>query len=368
MPRSLSARAVRVAVAALVVVLAFAYAPWASAHHDNSGSSGNGKAPVTVMTRNLYLGADLNPAIQAQTLPEFLAATAEIWSHVQQVAFPERAHSIAHEIKRLRPDLIGLQEVALWRTGPLGDPAPATTVAYDYLDLLLAELKDHELEYDVVVAQPEADLEAPTGAPYFQDTRLTMRDVILVRANAHLRLSNIDSGHFVNNLQIPVTGTGTTFVSTRGWTSVDVQAKGQRFRFVNSHLEAFHPGIRLLQAQELLTGPLAADGTVVLVGDMNSGPELPVPENRLAYFALVAGGMVDIWPILHPGDPGFTAGLGDDLNEPKDSLEHRIDMVMVRGAVKPVWAKLFGNEPHNRTDGGLWPSDHLGHAAHLRIG
>jgi endonuclease/exonuclease/phosphatase family metal-dependent hydrolase len=166
-----------------------------------------------------------------------------------------------------------------------------------------------------------------------------------------------------------VAATGTTFISTRGWTSVDVTVKRDTFRFVNTHLEAFHAGIRLQQAQELLAGPLDTNGRLILVGDLNSGPELPVPENRLAYLALVAGGMVDTWPILHPGDPGFTSGLGDDLNEPADDLENRVDMVMVRGdGIKPIKSNLVGNDPRNRTPDGLWPSDHLGHVATLRIG
>lgn len=356
----LRVRGIRAALVALVAVaLAIAYAPAAAA---------NGKTAVSVMTRNLYLGADLGPAITAPTLPQFLAATSDIWTHVQLVSFPDRARAIANEIEQHKPDLVGLQEVALWRTGLFGDPAPATTIQYDYLDLLLDELKAHGEVYEVAVAQQQADLEAPTGAPYFQDTRLTIRDVILVRSDANVGLSNATSANFATNLAIPVAATGTIFVSTRGWTSVDVEVKGHTFRFVNTHLEAFHAGIRLVQAQELLAGPLAVDGDAVLVGDINSGPELPVPENRLAYFALVAGGMVDTWPILHPGDPGYTSGLGDDLTEPADSVEHRIDMVMFAGDVKPIKSRLFGNDPRNRTPDGRWPSDHLGHVATLRIG
>ncbi|SCG70505.1 endonuclease/exonuclease/phosphatase family protein [Micromonospora inositola] len=320
---------------------------------------------VAVMTRNLYLGGDLTPSIAAPTLPAFLAANAALLGHVDLVDFPARAALIAEEIRERKPDLVGLQEVALWRTGPLGDPAPATTVRYDYLALLVTELNASGHRYDVAVVRDEADLEAPAGTPYQLDVRLTMRDVVLVRHGGRVKVAATSSGNYVNNLVFPLAATGGTATSTRGWTAVDAVVGGRAFRFVNTHLEAFHPGVRLLQAQELLRGPLQVPGRLILVGDLNSGPELPDPNNRLAYFALVAGGMVDTWPILHPGDPGYTAGLGDDLTEPADDVEHRIDMVMVRGTVVPVASEVFGTQ--RRTPGGRWASDHLGHQAVLAL-
>jgi endonuclease/exonuclease/phosphatase family metal-dependent hydrolase len=321
---------------------------------------------VTVMTRNLFLGGDLTPSIVAPSLPAFLAANAALLSHVDLVDFPARAELLADEIIANKPDLVGLQEVALWRTGPLGSPAPATDVRYDYLALLMAELASSGHPYDVAVVQQEADLEAPADAPHNLDVRLTVHDVILVRHGGQVKVTATLSGNFANNLLLPLPRLGSTATSTRGWTAVDAVHGRRGFRFVNTHLEAFHPGIRVLQAQELLAGPITgAPGDVILAGDLNTGPELPVPENRLAYFVLVAAGLVDTWPILHPGDPGYTAGLGDDLNQPATSVEHRIDMVMFRGQVTPVDSWLVGNTV--QTAGGRWPSDHLGHVAVLAL-
>ncbi|HET9443598.1 MAG TPA: endonuclease/exonuclease/phosphatase family protein [Acidimicrobiales bacterium] len=320
--------------------------------------------PVRVMTRNLYLGADLQPAIDARTVPEVLAAGAHIWSVVQQTDFPERAVALAREIAEANPVLLGLQEAAVWYSGPLGDPAPATTVEYDFIQILLAELEAAGAPYDAVVVQDEADLESPAGAPYFRDFRLVQRDAILVkRVGRVVSLSNARSANFATALTIP-TGAGQTILVKRGWTSVDATVKRRTFRFVNTHLEAFHPLIRLGQALELVapTGPIgSAPEDVVLVGDLNTGPELPVPANRLAFQALQAAGMVDTWRVLHPDDPGYTSGFGELLDEPLEgALEHRVDHVMVRGDVGLVRSWITGTDPAERTAGGMWPSDHAG--------
>src|SRR5690606_21948214 len=133
--------------------------------------------PITVMTRNIYLGGDIFRPLKAaqdaqaagKPLGEVLDAVAnandETRKIVDQTNFPVRAKLLAKEIKRTKPDLVGLQEVATWRTGPfelnaLGVPN-ATEVGYDFLAILRQELKNRGAKYKVAVVGTRADVEAP---------------------------------------------------------------------------------------------------------------------------------------------------------------------------------------------------------------
>src|SRR5688500_17114346 len=104
-----------------------------------AGSSKKSKTTnVTVMTRNLYLGADIITLVTASDRNDFEQKATALFQTVGQTNFKARSDLIAAEIKRTKPDVIGLQEVALWRKGADGvkdGPAtPATEVVYDWLD------------------------------------------------------------------------------------------------------------------------------------------------------------------------------------------------------------------------------------------
>lgn len=340
-------------------------------HHGHHGSPAAHKPEVKVMTRNMYFGADLTRSIAATTIPELLAANAQIYTNVIHSDIPARARLIAREIARTRPDLVGLQEVSQWLSGPLGDPADATTLEYDQLASLRFWLAAYGAPYKVVRSQQQISIESPAGAPYNKDFRLVDRDVILAPlwGSPGVSLSNATGANFVNNFSV-TTGVGVVIEVKRGWVSVDVNAKGRKFRFVNTHLESFHPGFRAQQAGELVAPGGAvgsAPGKVVLVGDMNSDPGQPSPDN-LAFNALLAGGLADTWASANPGDPGFTYGFGELVNDPSPAglFHERIDHVMTKGDVAVTHSRLIGLDPANRTASGLWPSDHAGLVAKLR--
>jgi endonuclease/exonuclease/phosphatase family metal-dependent hydrolase len=231
-----------------------------------SASAAKGKdkgKDVTVMTRNVFLGADLGPAINASDIPTAIDGAGEIWNEVVTTNFNERAIPLAKEIKRAKPDLVGLQEVANWQTQtpsdgggpPITNGTPASDTAYDFLALLTARLGS---KYEVVGVQEEFAAELPadtdqndaTGSPFGADldARLTMRDVILARKGTKTKRLEMD--HYVNRFETNVGGI--PVAADRGWLSVDANVDGAKFRFFNTHLEAFgDPSIRAAQAQEL---------------------------------------------------------------------------------------------------------------------
>src|SRR6266513_2630937 len=94
----------------VVVVVALLGATAASVVHAR-------RAPLTrrVMTRNLYLGANLDAIVKAKSLPEALNAVAAGWAQVQANDFPTRARAIAREIAAAKPDFVGFQELTLYR-------------------------------------------------------------------------------------------------------------------------------------------------------------------------------------------------------------------------------------------------------------
>jgi endonuclease/exonuclease/phosphatase family metal-dependent hydrolase len=354
---------------------------------------------VKIMTRNLYLGADLTPAIQAATSNDFIRANGQIVRDVDTNNFPVRAKGLANEILNKKPDLVGLQEVALWRYGPLNDAAPftcdgdadddppfdcnftASTVRYDYLKDLMAQLNKNGQNYRVVVNQQEFDFEAPTdynGVPGDGDSpanqdgeendRLTMRDVILARTGQGVVTSRVRKGHFDHIYEPQVAGLVTVHV-LRGWTEANVSVRGGHiFRFINTHLEAFgSPTIRRDQAKELVQagGPAATQLPVILIGDLNSDDNTVQGADRLAFYALKNHGFRE----RSTANPLscclkadiITQGGGGSIAD----FDHQVDHVLTNAPqfVSLVNSSVTGRQPVN----GFWDSDHAGLFSTLRV-
>ncbi|HKG37911.1 MAG TPA: hypothetical protein VKB25_02890, partial [Conexibacter sp.] len=338
---------------------------------------------------NLYLGGDITRPLAALGAPPdrqaevFVAANSTLRAIVDQTNFPLRAKQLAREVQQRQPDLIGLQEVALWRHGPL-DGSEATTVDYDFLQILQDELAARGQQYHVAHVQPESDVAGPAlldGS--LQNIRLTMRDVVLERVHNGVHVTSATGANYAT--RIPLTIAGQTLEFIRGYNAVDVKAGGQQLRFINTHLESQLSDVAYAQAQELLAGPAAANGIpTILVCDCNSDPlDTSVKPGEThahqdPYLLITGSGFTDEWLQFAPAEAGFTSGLSELVNDtPEEAaarFDHRIDMVFGRRAdgsampVKHAW--VTGKDPNERTPatpiGRLWPSDHAGVVVELR--
>lgn len=348
---------------------------------------------LVIMTQNIGPGTNVDPILYAtdpSTIP-FLAA--EAWATLQASDMPGRALAVAALIDADRPALVGLQEVTLYRIqhpsdAIVGGTTPATTVLYDYLQLLLDALHARGAEYRVAVEVTETDAEVPmyTGggleAPTFDDVRYTDRDVILVRGD--LVASHARGALYRARLPFQIGGKEAAVV--RGWGSVDVTLGGRTVRFFSTHLEDQHnPPIQLAQAEELAQLVHASPYPAVVVGDLNSAAN--VYQTETYGFLTGAGKLADAWPLANPGVAGLTCCHPDALNESdwSSAFDQRLDLVLLGNARSSApasaarqvrwkdWddsalqASVVGLDAADRTASGLWASDHAGVVARLRL-
>jgi endonuclease/exonuclease/phosphatase family metal-dependent hydrolase len=348
---------------AFVGLTALASGQAALAHDDRDDGT------VRVMTRNLYHGFD--PAvIVAAPAAQIPFAAASAFNMIQASKPAERAAAAAREIVRNRVDLVGLQEATLVRKGPLQLPPnpatflPATEVVSDNLELLLDALERLGERYHVVAIVPGLDAQLPTALGF--DARVTLRDVIIARSNnSGIKLSNVQMQTFLVNRTFP-TASGIPLPNPRGWISVDVEKDGRKFRFANAHLEEPHP-VQTPQAHDMINGAGNTTLPVVFVGDFNVVANSGLDPTFPVYQKFINAGFVEAWPLKRAPDPGLTCCQAANLLNPTSQVDRRIDLILLRGALQVVDIRLVGEKPGDRTPSGLWPSDHAGVVATLKI-
>lgn len=330
--------------------------------------TGGGSKQVSVMTQNLYLGADIFKVTQAQDPTQVPALVAQAWATVQATNFPARAGRIASQIAQAGPDLVGLQEVSLYRLQSPGDLAngglvSATDTVLDYLKLLMDSLSVRGAQYQVVIESKNADVEMPmaTATGCCDDIRMTDRDVILARSG--IQTSDARTGVYTNVYTVDLGGLSIPF--RRSWESAQVDVGGKKFRFVNTHLETeANPAIQEAQAGELLTLLQGESLPVLLVGDFNSAAD---GSNTTSHSQIMQAGYTDTWDVVGQGD-GLTCCHQEDLLDPTADFYERIDIVFFsQNDFTGNSIQVVGDQAADRTTGGLWPSDHAGVTAVLEI-
>ncbi len=362
-----------------------------------------GDPKIKTMTRNLYLGADTFKVVEAaQTDPDSIPyAVADVYQTMLYTNFCERAEALADEIALFEPDVIGLQEVFTYYIQTPGDfifgnPVQANTVLIDFYSVLDAALQMRGMDYTAFtvtnadIEMPMADLNA--GHPYYlSDIRLVDHDVILVRED-HVA-SNEYKGNYQYQLELDLGGTSVAF--TRGYIALDVNIKGDDFRFVNTHLEVRSaPGsvFRVFQAAQMeeLLGTidylswLFDSKPVVMVGDFNSSSEdVPgesyVPDGQGGYVLMpyvppymmaIDAGYKDSWLEQKKYGDGFTSGFDEYVSDPTAELTSRIDLIFLDPKdleIDKVKARVVGNKVEDMTPSGFWPSDHAGVVAKVKF-
>jgi endonuclease/exonuclease/phosphatase family metal-dependent hydrolase len=324
---------------------------------------------VRVMTRNVYHGvnAEIFAVPTAASLPDLMTKVAAVYHGYVARNFADRAAVLAAEVEATRPDLIGLQEAVLVRTDARLDGAasPATTVAFDYVQILLAALAARGLSYEIVTQLAGMDVELPSALGF--DVRHTDREVILARSDlttADLKLSNVQTGHFAVNCSIP-TPFGAVLIR-RGWAAVDAKVRGKSFRFITTHLDgdclAVTSAIQQAQAAEVVAGPATTHLPLVFVGDLNS----PADGSGATYNTLTGDGFSDVWTTAGTGS-GLTCCHASDLLNEQSTLNRRIDLILTRGDVEVRHVAILGDNAALKTPSGSWPSDHAGVVAELAL-
>ncbi len=333
-----------------------------------------GKKDLTVYQANAFIGGEIEKALTVDPSKpaEVLKTVTEIYMEVLASDPPKHMTGLADEIVSARPDLVSLEEVYTIEKAPATDQgAPGDfAVVFDYLQLLTDTLAAKGVHYKVAVVSTESDVVLPMLDPQTGNLafgRAIDHEAILVRTDlppGYLKVANPQSGRFSTYLQVP--GAGISVY--RGWCSVDVFTRGERFRYICAHLEEETvPPIQMAQALELLGGPAKTPMPVLIAGDFNADPLHRT--GTTTYDAFIAAGFSDAWLALNPNDPagGLTWGHDPFLADPATPFIWRLDLVFSRGGIfAPVESEvldpLLGSTPP------LWPSDHAALTVCFRLG
>jgi endonuclease/exonuclease/phosphatase family metal-dependent hydrolase len=310
-------------------------------------------AIIAVLTNSNATATDFQNAVQ-QTIGEVVASNPSL-----------RAFLIANEIKNTNPDLVGLQEAAVWTFNGQ---------QLDLRQLILDDLAALGQHYTAVVTVPEFQINIAQLGVGFTD-----RDVILART----ALANTPGairgtyGYYNHLVQLPASAFLPATSITRGWASADVTLNGTKFRFITTHLEdgtnTTSPIFALVQAEqeiELINGPARTALPEIIAGDFNTVANDPSSPTFLTYLFMLGNGFTDAWRRTHPFliFSGATCCQAD-LTISASELTQRLDQVFVRNHVGVVFGgtQLVGNHLDSSIYGDSWPSDHAAVESALQV-
>jgi len=320
-----------------------------------------------VMTYNVDEGTDFAAIIAVLTNPnataaDFAAAVTQTLAEVQNSHPVLRAQLIANEIASAKPDLVGLQEAAVWTFN---------NQQLDLRQMILAHLALLGQSYTPIVSVPEFQINIAQLGVGFTD-----QDVILARTDelntGELKITASQQGHYAALVPLPAFPPLNLPAAsiTRGWAYVDVQLNGTTFRFITTHLEdgtntisPIFALVQALQAIQLVNLPAKTAQPVIIAGDFNTIANKPSSPTFLTYLFMLGNGFTDAWRRANPFLVGATC-CQDDLTISGSELTQRLDLVFTRNHVGVLGAQRVGNH----IDDGSWPSDHAAVQSELQVG
>jgi Endonuclease/Exonuclease/phosphatase family len=320
---------------------------------------------ITVLTRNAYIGADVDAVIAAlmsEDPNDDMAALQTAITTLGATDLPTRARGFAREIARTRPDVVGFQEITQLNIhlGPLGLPVD---IDLDFLPTIQAALAARGLDYAVGGQVKNIDVTLLGGLIHMVDY-----DAVLYNPK-RVQWQTLIAKNFEYNLGPIAEGV----VLQRGYVAGTATVGDVTYTIVSTHPES---DLGTLSMGDLRAGQMTEIAEVlngvdhaIVMGDLNDEP------GSAMYQVLTGAGFSDTWAELHPRLPGDTCCNLPDLSNRQAGFDHRIDYVFARGfdldrRGLTSWVTLVGDHWTDRLRGPvypIWPSDHAGVAAKLLV-
>lgn len=358
---------------------------------------------VTVMTRNLYLGADVGVAMEL--IPNLSAAAQFMWDQVKATDFNKRAPKLAAEVIAERPDVIGIQEATIWYCKK--SAWSKRTEVFNFTEQFLAAIKAQGQDY--VLASKDGVTALNTGysiaaipfvtmvndpetfQPLFGQDKAAcgfeIADALVIRADLSGKVLAVGNTEY----EASYTVVPTIMTIYRGYSWADIKIGNTPVRFVTTHLESLWDENKVpnaaKQAQQLITDLKETRNPIVIMGDFNSDPRDPRISDDpnvggqpaaskscpaggsecSAYRLMFEAGFKDVGPdSLDPRNNtwGMNALLtGPDPDRLKYSQQlgnfagysDRLDYVFVKNGAVPLVSRIIGATPPNNLN-----SDHAG--------
>lgn len=345
---------------------------------------------ITVVSRNIYLGADVGVALEL--IPDFAAAAQFMWSQVAATDFSKRAPILADEVISSGADVVGLQEATKWFCKK--NPWSKRVVVYDFTSQFLAATKAAGSEYVLAKKDGEEALnigysipaipyltmveDPATFQPLFGSDKAAcgfeIGDVLLVKKSLESKVLQVGNSEYEASYTI----VPTIMNIYRGYTWIDLEFNGSATRIVSTHLESLWDENKVpnsaLQATQLVADLAKTTMPVIVMGDFNADPRDPRPAGKNpggqpevsdtcplqarecnAYWIMRDAGYLDAGP--DATDPSnFTWGMSALLAGPdskrfiaavsagnKYGFTDRLDYIFTKNGAQVSSSKIIGN-------------------------